>query len=93
MNEWQQWLVLVAAWAVYEMVHSALASLRMKGWVADRWPEVVPWYRLLFNLSAGLLLLPISWLTLAWLNEPWWRFEGGWLWASWVLDALVCLAF
>lgn len=82
-------LILAAAWTTYFAVHSALASLPVKRWVAARYPAQVPVYRLGFNLVAVVLLLPvIGWMHA--LRGPWiWRWEG----AAWVVvNGLAVLA-
>lgn len=60
------------AWIAYGVVHSALASRRLKDWVGARWPAAMPAYRLAFNGLALLLLLPPLWLA--------WRYPGPTLW-------------
>ena len=52
------WVLL--AMLVYGALHSALASLRFKGWVL-KWlgPGRYRYYRLFFSLSAGFTLLPV----------------------------------
>ncbi|MBS4098746.1 MAG: hypothetical protein KGZ83_18135 [Sulfuricella sp.] len=74
--------LLVACWLAYFTLHSWLASLAMKRWVAARWPDFMPAYRLTFNLLAVLLLLPILVLTYS-LPAPWlWRWEGAGAWLA-----------
>jgi len=80
---------LAAAWALYFVVHSALASLAVKEWVARHWPGAMPYYRLAFNTLAVLLLIPPALLTLL-APGPWlWRWSGA---ARWAADALMLLA-
>lgn len=71
-------LALGLLWLGYFVLHSLFASLWLKSRVAMRWPELMPYYRLLFNSLALLLLLPP--LGLMWLlaGEPLWRYEGIW---------------
>ncbi len=69
-------LILLAAWLLYFGVHSLLASLWVKQKVAARWPGFMPRYRLVFNVLAVLLLLPIFWVMEAY---PWpqvWQWRG-----------------
>lgn len=82
-------LLLAAGWIVYFVVHSALASLPVKRWVAARHPALVPAYRLGFNLVAVALLLPVLWLMYS-LRGPWiWSWQGpAWL----VANGLAALA-
>lgn len=72
--------LLALAWLAYFALHSWLASLTCKQWVAKRWPGFMPAYRLVFNLLAVVLLVPfwpflfhgphvIAWTGVwAWLN-------------------------
>lgn len=72
-------LILLGYASLYAIVHSWLASLRMKAWVRG-WlgPTADRWYRLVYNAVAGVLLLPLvpmlAWLpdrTLYELPAPW----------------------
>ena len=62
-SAWQNIVLLAICWIGYFALHSALASLTVKRWVAAAWPKLMPYYRLTFNLLASLLILPILWLT------------------------------
>lgn len=84
-----QVLAIVGAWLFYFLVHSILASLTVKQWVAKRWSGLMPAYRLLFNLLALLLLLPPLYLT--------YQFDGPWLWRwsgvmAWIANGLALVA-
>ncbi len=80
-------LTLTLAWLAYFAVHSALASLTVKAWVARHWPGAMPAYRLAFNALAVLLLLPLAWL--AHDNGPLvWHWQGVWAWVSRALTVL-----
>lgn len=84
---------LLAYWAGYFVLHSVLASSRMKTWVASGWPAIMPKYRLLYNLVAIILLLPAAWLL--W-GRDWpvlWKFEGIWWILAWLVKALAAIAF
>jgi len=74
--------LLVLAWSAYAVLHSALASLTVKRWVAARWPRWAHGYRLGFNLLAVLLLLPPLWLTFAWRGTLLWSWGGVWAWVA-----------
>lgn len=68
--------LLVLAWAGYGVLHSLMASLRFKRWVARRWPAAPRLYRLLYNaLAVLLLLLPLG-LMYHWRGEPLWQWSG-----------------
>jgi len=84
-------LALIAlAWLLYGLLHSLLASLNIKRRVAARWPDVLPAYRIGFNLLAILLLLPPLWLTLESPGAPIWHWPA---WISWPVLVLVLLGF
>jgi protein-S-isoprenylcysteine O-methyltransferase Ste14 len=72
-------LVIVGYAILYSALHSWLASRRMKDWARETFgPGTERWYRLAFNLVAGLTLLPfvpmLIWLPdreLYILSPPW----------------------
>jgi protein-S-isoprenylcysteine O-methyltransferase Ste14 len=69
-------LLLILSWLVYFGLHSLLASIGAKQFVATRWPGAMPAYRLVFNVLAVLLLAVPLWLTLN-APQPWlWRWSG-----------------
>lgn len=76
----EQIVILCAVWLVYGLVHSFTASLRLKRWVASRWPAYMPLYRLTFNLLALITLIPPLSLIYHWHGEYLWQWTGvGWL--------------
>jgi len=70
-------LLLAAAWALYFLIHSVLASLAVKRFVASRYPGFMPYYRLFFNTSALVLLIPPLYLTFSDGGAPVWAWSGG----------------
>jgi protein-S-isoprenylcysteine O-methyltransferase Ste14 len=81
--------LIAIAWLGYFVLHSLLASLTVKGWVARRRPDWMPAYRLFFNASALVLLAAPLALT--------YRERGPWLWewtgpGWWVVNGLAALA-
>lgn len=54
----QSIIALIILWSLYFVLHSSLASLKIKEYVARQWPFLMPWYRLFFNVAAILFLLP-----------------------------------
>ena len=71
-----QILLLIFSWLAYFGLHSLLASIWAKQYVASRWPRAMPGYRLAFNVLAVLLLAVPLGLTLHG-SEPWiWRWTG-----------------
>lgn len=92
-DNWADWLALLGLWLAYFALHSLLASLAVKRWVAMRWPAFMPAYRLAFNAVAVILLLPILWLIAA---QPWpsvWHWHGVGKWAANVLSGLALAGF
>ena len=75
-------LWLIAAWMGYFAIHSALASLAAKNMVANRWPQLMPWYRLFFNAVAILLLAAPLYLAWAIGGETVIAWKGIWWWAG-----------
>jgi len=96
-------LIILGYAGLYAVIHSWLASLRMKAWARRKLgPASDRWYRLIYNVVAGLMLLPfvpmLAWLpdrTLYALPAPWsWLALAGQLVAAlgavyglWVTDA------
>ncbi len=74
-SDWQHIAWLALFWLGYFIVHSVLASLRVKRWFAAHFPDQMPIYRLGFNSLAVLMLLPILWLMF--------RYHGPMLWSWW----------
>jgi len=68
--------LLISAWTGYAALHSALASLSVKRWVAKRWPAAPRCYRLLFNAIALISLIPPVLLTHVLRGEPLWEWTG-----------------
>ncbi len=84
-----QVVIVVGTWILYGLFHSFTASLGLKQWVAKRWPQRMPFYRLLFNLLAGLTLIPPLFLIYLWHGPYLWQWSG----ASWfVANGLALLA-
>ncbi len=75
-------LALAAAWLAYGMLHSMLASLSMKAWVARFAPALVAYYRLLFNGVAVITALPIVYLHNQADGPALWRWQGLWHWLA-----------
>lgn len=77
--------LLAMLWLGYFAIHSALASLRVKGWVASRFPEWMPFYRMGFNVLAVLFLLPILGVMARDPGVLWWSWQGAAAWLQGVL--------
>ena len=73
---------LALAWLLYFVIHSILASLLVKTWVHRQWPGLMPWYRLFFNATAGILILVPLYMTFSAPGEPVWAWRGGWFYLA-----------
>lgn len=81
--------VLALSWVAYGLIHSLLASIRIKAVVEKRLPRGFRAYRLVYNLAALVLLIPPLWLMT--------RYEGAPLWQwpvplNWLADGLAVAA-
>lgn len=80
---------LALAWLCYFALHSALASRRVKQWVALHLRGLSAYYRMAYNLIAVALLIPLLWLLHGIPAEPLWRWHGIW---RWLMDGLALSA-
>ena len=85
----QNIVLLSFCWIGYFALHSTLASLAVKRRVAAAWPDLMPYYRLTFNLLASLLILPILWLSYRNQGPMLWRWQGT---AAWLANGLALAA-
>jgi protein-S-isoprenylcysteine O-methyltransferase Ste14 len=69
-------VILLVAWFVYFALHSVLASISVKTWMATRYPSLMPAYRIGFNAIAVLGLLPILWLLYSHPGSVIWSWTG-----------------
>jgi protein-S-isoprenylcysteine O-methyltransferase Ste14 len=81
-SAWRHIVLLSFCWIGYFTLHSALASLAVKRRVAAVWPNLMPYYRLMFNTLASLLILPILWLTYHDPEPMLWRWQGITAWLA-----------
>ena len=88
-SPWRDIVLLAFCWIGYFALHSALASLAIKRRVAATWPQLMPYYRLTFNILASLLIVPISWLTYHDPGPILWRWQGA---AAWLANGLALAA-
>ena len=88
-SAWRDIELLSFCWIAYFALHSALASLVVKRRVAADWPNLMPYYRLTFNILASLLILPILWLTYHDPEPMLWRWQGI---AAWLANGLALAA-
>ena len=88
-STWHNIIWLALSWVGYFALHSALASLAVKRWVAAAWPHLMPYYRLMYNSLATLLILPILWLTFHNPGPQLWHWQGA---AAWLANGLALAA-
>lgn len=70
------------AWLGYFLLHSLLAASGVKAWMARRWPRLMPGYRMVYNATAVVFLLPVLWLVYG-APSPWlWQWMGAWAWVA-----------
>ena len=81
--------LLAAGWALYGLIHSVLACPASKAWFRTRFPRWFRAYRLLFNLIAGLLLVPLLWLLFSYPGKALWQWPGV---TGWIADAAALAA-
>jgi protein-S-isoprenylcysteine O-methyltransferase Ste14 len=81
-SAWRDMALLLFCWIGYFALHSVLASLAVKRRVAAASPNLMPYYRLGFNMLAVLLLLPILWLTYRDPGPMLWRWQGIGAWLA-----------
>lgn len=75
-------IILASVWLAYFALHSLLASLYVKQWLACAFPRFTPAYRLTYNILAILLLVPPLWLMRTLDSPVLWSWEGGWQWLA-----------
>ena len=69
-------IVLVLSWIAYGALHSVTASMGFKQAFQQRFPDAFHTYRLLFNITATLLLLIPLWLLWSYKGEPLWHWPN-----------------
>jgi protein-S-isoprenylcysteine O-methyltransferase Ste14 len=82
-------LYLVLLWSGYFAIHSLLASLTVKQWLQGRLPRAMPYYRIVYNVAATLLLIfPVGFM-LAQHGDPIWQWQGA---AKWLANGIAIAA-
>lgn len=77
----------------YFVTHSLFASLWLKGLVHRRWPQLMPAYRLTFNLLSIILLIPLLWLIQQNPGALIWQWPGLWGWGMKTVTVAAMLGF
>lgn len=86
-------VLLSLIWLVYFSIHSGLASLSAKRFVAAKWPWFMPYYRLVFNGIALLLIIPPLWFSRSLDGPVLWKWEGAWFYVANGLAVLAAFGF
>ena len=86
-------VLLSLIWLLYFIVHSVLASLSAKKFVAAKWPDFMPYYRLIFNAVSLLLLIPPLWFSHSLDGPVLWRWDGALFFVANGLAVLAAVGF
>jgi len=81
-------ILLTIIWLAYSAFHSLLATLRVKRWVSEHWPDFMPVYRLTYNFIAIVLLAFPAWVLYTGHKTMIWQFDG---WLAWLMNGLAVL--
>lgn len=82
MNNFAEICILLASWIAYGAMHSAMASFRLKNWIAAHLPAIMPYYRILFNFISIAGLIPILYISLTIPTIYLWKWGGGLQWIA-----------
>ncbi len=80
-------------WAGYFLIHSVAASLGLKRWVSRYHAQLMPLYRLCFNILSTILIIPILWLSFHWSSEPLWQWSPFFFWITSIVSIATIIAF
>ncbi|MBE9526582.1 MAG: hypothetical protein IME94_06365 [Proteobacteria bacterium] len=70
------YFLIIAVFLAYFILHSLLASIMLKQWLAIKWPAVMPYYRLAFNVLAIILCIPLLIIMFLYPGEVLWQWQG-----------------
>ena len=86
-------LLLILSWLFYFFIHSLLASISVKDFVASKYPKAMPYYRLTFNILAVLFLALPLWAMQNWSGDWLWQWVGYWSWFAHTIALLAIVCF
>lgn len=89
----QDIVLLSLTWLLYFTVHSGLAALPPKRFVAANSPGFMPYYRLAFNTVSLLLLIPPLWFSHSLDGPMLWKWDGGFFFVANGLALLAAIGF
>jgi len=78
-------VILAAAWSGYCALHSLLITPSLTRFLKTRMGYGYRFYRLIYNVLAVLLLLPLLAFTYSLRGEPLYRWEGMWVVVQWTM--------
>lgn len=87
------YLVVIGVFVAYFILHSLMASIAMKQWIASRWPAAMPYYRLSFNALAIVLTIPLLWVMYRNPGEVLWQWQGVGFFITTALALLAVIGF
>ncbi len=87
------YFIIISVFLSYFILHSIVASITMKQWMATHYPAIMPWYRLIFNALAILLSFPLLAVMLFFPGEPLWAWHGIAFYLSNILALMALIAF
>ena len=70
------YLLIIAVFMAYFLLHSLMASITFKQWLAKKWPAVMTYYRLIFNAVAIILSIPLAIIMFLYPGEILWQWQG-----------------
>ncbi len=70
------YLVIIIIFLSYFLLHSLMASIMVKKWIAQKWPAIMPWYRIIFNAMAVILTIPLLVIMVLYPGEALWQWHG-----------------
>ena len=82
-------LILAGLWLAYFVLHSLLASVTVKQWVARRHPSLMPGYRLAFNSLALIMVCLPVWYLFTHQTDYLWQWQGL---LAWLMNGLAVFA-
>lgn len=93
MQNYSAYFIVIGVFLSYFILHSFTASIAMKHWIAQRWPNVMPWYRLAFNGLAIVLTIPLLVVMFLFPGETLWQWQGIGFYLTSALAMLAVVAF
>jgi len=73
-----QIILLILFWLLWCALHSVLISHTARTYIQRRYPVIIPWYRLAYNLFAVVSLVPLLFYGTALRGETWFAWSGPW---------------